>query len=141
MTVERFFFTLLPTLVHEQAAHFGGMSGRLSFHCAGDGYTVQLGNVTEPVVRGFDPRADVCVWFFGDAFDRFVRGEALVGKKDRVLKGDPAVLERFGALLQPSHSSLSVRFASVAARTGAGPARGAVVPEPPLPPASRLVPV
>lgn len=140
MTVERFFFTLLPTLVHEQAAHFGGMSGRLAFHCAGDGYTVQLGNVTEPVVRGFDPRADVCVWFFGDAFDRFVCGEALVGKKDRVLKGDPAVLERFGALLQPSHSShssLSVRFASVAART----ARGAVVPEPPLQPASRLVPV
>jgi hypothetical protein len=126
MTAERFFFTLLPTLVHAQVAQFGGLSGRLSFHCAGDGYTVQLGNMAEPVVRGFDSRADVCVWFFGDAFERFVRGEALAGKKDRVLKGDPAVLQRFGALLQPAHSSLSVRVGAAPPSSGARPKAPAV---------------
>jgi hypothetical protein len=71
MSPERFFLTLLPTMVHAQLVRFAGTSGRLSFRCAGESYTVQLGNVDEPVTRGFDPHADVCVWFFGDAFERF----------------------------------------------------------------------
>lgn len=119
MTAERFFLTLLPTMVHAQFVRFAGATGRLSFRCGDESYTVQLGNVDEPVVRGFDPGADVCVWFFGDALERFVRGEPLVGKKDRVLKGDAAVLQAFGALLQPAHSSLSVRFGATAVPSGA----------------------
>jgi hypothetical protein len=109
-----FFLRTLPTAIAQEPARFAALTGRLSFKCGDDAYVVDLGNVAAPVVVGFDKGADVRLWFFGDAFDRFLAGVPVVGKKDRIVLGDVTVLERFGRFLRPApvQSSLSVRFAS-----------------------------
>jgi len=112
--VETFFLSTLPTAIAAEPARFAALTGRLSFRCGDACFIVDLGNVAAPVTAGFDRTADVRLWFFGDAFERFLAGVPLVGKKDRVVQGDAAVLERFGRFLRPAavQTSVSVRFAS-----------------------------
>ena len=72
-----------------------------------------LGNLDKPIVPGFLRSAHVKLWFFGDAFERFLAGELPAGKKELLVQGDLDVLERFGRLLLPAASALSVRFTEV----------------------------
>ena len=108
---ETFFERELPALIARELGRFRGLRGRLAFSCAGKKFTVCLGDVDAPVVPGFLRTADVKLWFFADAFDRFLAG-ADVGGKDVRVEGDLDVLERFGRLLQTTSTSLSVRFAA-----------------------------
>src|SRR5205823_15094206 len=106
---ERFFLKDFPTLVVQEIQRFRSLRGTIAFSCAGRKFTVCLGDLNAPVVAGFLRTADVKLWFFDDAFDRFLAGE----KPARVrVEGDVDVLERFGRLLLPGSSSLMVRFAA-----------------------------
>jgi hypothetical protein len=107
---ERFFSQDLPRKIVAELPRFALLAGSLAFSCAGQKFTVRLGDLDSPVLPGFDRRADVKLWFFGAAFDRWLAGEA-AGRRELRVEGDPAVLERFGRFLAPATSSLSVRFA------------------------------
>lgn len=111
---ESFFRSDLPRHIVADLARFQGLSGSIAFSCGGQKFTVVLGDLDAPVRDGFDRDASVRVWFFGDAFERFLNGEVLVGKKHRMVQGDADVLAAFGKFLQPAHNALSVRFARAA---------------------------
>jgi hypothetical protein len=107
---ESFFLHELPAAIVRELPRFKGLYGTLAFSCGGKKYTVCLGNLEQPIVPGFLKTATVKLWFFGDAFDRFLQGELVSGKKNVMVQGDLAVLERFGRLLMPAASTLSVRY-------------------------------
>ena len=109
---EQFFTEQLPALIIKELARFRALHGTVAFSCGGHKFTLCLGDLDAPIVPGFLRSADVKVWFFGDAFERFLNGEAVSGKRNVRVEGDADVLERFGKLLMPAASSLSVRFAS-----------------------------
>ncbi len=100
--VETFFLAVLPTAIAADTSRFQSLSGRLSFKCGKEAFVVDLGNVAVPVTAGFDRTADVRLWFFNDAFERFVSGVPVIGKKDRIVEGNATVLERFGRFLRPA---------------------------------------
>ncbi|HEY4222598.1 MAG TPA: hypothetical protein VGO62_14685 [Myxococcota bacterium] len=106
---EHFFATDLPTLIVKELPRFRMLRGTLAFSCAGKKFTVCLGEAAAPIVPGFLRTADVKLWFLGDSFDRFLAGEPPPQVR---IEGDVDVLERFGRLLLPAASSLSVRFAA-----------------------------
>jgi hypothetical protein len=109
---EAFFQRDLPALIVRELARFRTLHGTLAFSCAGKKFTLCLGDLGSPVVPGFLRTADVKVWFFDDAFERFLAGEPLSRGRQLRVEGDPDVLERFGRFLMPAASSLSVRFAA-----------------------------
>jgi hypothetical protein len=108
---ERFFLSELPAAIVRDLARYRPLHGTLAFSCAGQKFTVCLGDLDAPVIPGFLRSADVKLWFFADGFERFLAGQELTKKLVR-LEGDAAVLERFGRFLMPASSSLSVRFAA-----------------------------
>ena len=107
---ERFFLQELPAAIIRDLQRFRLLSGTLAFSCAGEKYTVRLGDLDAPVILGFERAADVKVWFFGDAFERFIRGEKVSGKKHVMVQGDLDVLERFGRLLVTAQNAVSIRL-------------------------------
>ncbi len=107
---ESFFTKDLPALIVRELSRFRSSRGTLAFSCAGEKFTLCLGDAAAPVVPGFLRSADVKLWFTGDAFERFLAGEIVPGQVR--VQGDAEVLERFGRLLMPAASSLSVRFAA-----------------------------
>ena len=112
---ERFFLKDLPAAIVREIPRFRSLSGSLAFSCGGKKFTVILGDLDAPVVAGFLRNADVKLWFFGDAFDRFLEGTLHdVTKRDMRVEGDLDVFARFGKFLQPveTANALSVRFAS-----------------------------
>jgi hypothetical protein len=111
---ERFFASELPGAIVRELSKFRGLYGTLAFSCGGKKFTVCLGNLEKPIVPGFLKSAHVKLWFFGDAFDRFLEGELPQGKAHVKVQGDLDVLERFGRLLLPAASTLSVRFTKAA---------------------------
>jgi hypothetical protein len=107
--VRGFFFGQLPTLIAGELPRFATLSGRVAFSVGPEKFTVRLGDLERPVVEGFDRGAEVKVWFFGDAFARFLSGASLVGPRALRVEGDGEVLRRFGELLLPSRNALSIR--------------------------------
>jgi hypothetical protein len=111
-STQRFFWQEVPAMIARQPQAFAMLFGSIAFSCAGHKATLRLGNVTQPIVAGFDRRASLRVWFFGDAFSRFLAGQHMDGKHDHMHQGDTTVLSRFGLFLSAGHSALSVRFQS-----------------------------
>jgi hypothetical protein len=109
---ERFFLKDLPAAIVRELARFKGLHGSIAFSCGGRKFTVLLGDLEQPVIQGFLRSADVKLWFFDDAFERFLAGHSVLGKKSLKVQGDLDVLDRFGRFLQPADNKLSVRFAT-----------------------------
>lgn len=110
-TTESFFWVDLPAAIVRDLERFRHLHGTLAFSCAGRKFTVTLGDLHAPVIAGFLRTADVKLWFFADAFERFLAAEAIAPRSVR-LEGSAEVLERFGRFLQPSASPLSIRLAA-----------------------------
>ncbi len=110
-----FFRRSLPAAIVAEPERFALLHGRLAFSCAGEKFTVALGDLDAPVVAGFDRGAEVKLWFFGDAFERFLCGEEVKGKQAVRVEGDAGVLDRLGLFLRPAKASgVSVRFGAAA---------------------------
>jgi hypothetical protein len=104
-----FFLRQLPTLIVGDLNRFASLTGRVALSVGAAKFTVRLGDLEAPVVEGFDRAAEVKVWFFGDAFARFLAGAVLAGPRDVRVEGDREVLGRFGQLLSPARNALSIR--------------------------------
>jgi hypothetical protein len=117
MDPRQLFWDLLPRSIAAAPERFAPLRGVIAVSIQQEGadtvrYTVRLGDLYTPIAQGFDRKANLKLWFLGDAFARFLDG-TLGPPTNRTLlvQGDPSLLEVFGELLSPPSSSLSVRFA------------------------------
>jgi SCP-2 sterol transfer family protein len=116
MTAHRFFETAIPFFIFRSMFAFIVTRGRIHFEVEGEGsWTLELGNVGEPVLRGLVGMPDLEVWFSSTAFESFVSGTlnpkpALQRGEFRV-KGDVRLLENLGAILTPPKRGFRQRIA------------------------------
>jgi hypothetical protein len=107
---ERFFWHDVPAMIAREPQAFQALSGSIAFSCGGKKVTLMLGDVEQPVVAGFDRTASLRLWFFKDAFERFLDGAPLQDRRDHLHQGDASVLSRLGRFLSAGQNPLSVRF-------------------------------
>lgn len=107
-----FFSKDFIALIVRDPARYRLATGSLAFRVMGEGeWTVRLGDLEAPVEPIFDRNADLKLWFFGDAFQRFLDATLPSPPSTRqlLLRGDLAVLARFGRLFTPAQSIQSTR--------------------------------
>ena len=111
----RFFARMLPKHIIQHVEKFAVLQGTVSFSVKEQGkWTLRLGNLETPIEEGMAEDADLSLWFSAKAFEEFIKGtlnimEAIT-QKNLAFDGDPAMLERFAALMTPSTSALGTRF-------------------------------
>ena len=115
MDAKRFFTTAVPSIVARDFEQFMTLNGVIACKVKGEGaWTLRFGDVEAPITEGFDPRADLKIWFTKEGFDAFVSGSGnmrkIVMKGEIAFAGDATYLERLGFLLSPGGSPLATRM-------------------------------
>lgn len=115
--IQEFFGTRLPSALRASPA-FKAARGSLAIIVEGAGsWTVQLGNVTVPVIDDVDDDADCIAIWTVPSFEKLLEGERnheLIAPS--ALVGEEKLLVRLGSMLQPAQrGGVGARLASLAA--------------------------
>lgn len=108
--VKKWFDRTLPALLISRFDDFLAVSGAISFKVGDGAWTLNFGDVENPVSEGAIPDADLRLKFTPSAFEQFITGTldpvAAIGKGDIKASGDLELLATLATLMMPLQRDL-----------------------------------
>jgi putative sterol carrier protein len=108
--IDQWFQKTLPALLVSRFDDFLAVSGSISFKVGDGAWTLNFGDVENPVAPGAIPDADLRLKFAPAAFAQFVEGTldpvAAIGRGDVKASGDLELLATLATLMMPLQRDL-----------------------------------
>jgi hypothetical protein len=109
-----FFESAIPFFICRGFAAFMSSHGVIHFSVEGSGaWTVQLGNLDEPITRGLVGTPDLAVWYSARAFQSFLDGtmkpREVIRAGEFIASGNVRLLEALGKVLAAPRGPLGIR--------------------------------
>lgn len=108
--VKKWFDRTLPALLISRFDDFLAVSGAISFKVGDGAWTLNFGDVENPVSEGAIPDADLRLKFTQSAFEQFITGTldpvAAIGKGDIKASGDLELLATLATIMMPLQRDL-----------------------------------
>lgn len=108
--VKKWFDRTLPALLISRFDDFLAVSGAISFKVGDGAWTLNFGDVENPVSEGAIPNADLRLKFTQPAFEQFITGTldpvAAIGKGDIKASGDFELLATLATIMMPLQRDL-----------------------------------
>ncbi|MFO0597827.1 MAG: SCP2 sterol-binding domain-containing protein [Myxococcaceae bacterium] len=104
-SISKWFDKTLPALLVSRFDDFLAVQGAISFKIGDGAWTLNFGDVENPVSTGAIPDADLRLKFTPPAFEQFIAGTldpvAAIGKGDIKFSGDLELLSTLATLMMP----------------------------------------